>query len=71
MTDGRARLALDLIEYDKKYEAAMQLAFGQIFICDDQETARRISSKKFGFVCVTRVGDRYEPSGVLHGGAQD
>lgn len=48
----------------------MQQVFGNIFICDDQQTAKNISQMKNGFVCVTRQGDKYEPQGTLHGGSQ-
>ena len=42
LTDGSAKLALDLIEYEPKYEAVMQQVFGSIFICDDQDSAKKI-----------------------------
>jgi len=35
LTSGKAKLALDLIEYDATLEAAMEQVFGKIFICDD------------------------------------
>ena len=69
VTDHKARLALDLVEYEERLDPAMQQAFGKIFICDDKPTAKRISQQKDGFVCVTRQGDRYEPAGTLHGGS--
>ncbi len=49
----------------------MQQVFGQIFICDDQQTAKTISQMRDGYVCVTREGDKYEPQGTIHGGSQN
>ena len=47
----------------------MEQVFGQIFICDDQATAKKISQMRNGYICVTRDGDRYEPTGILSGGS--
>ena len=70
LTDGSAKLALDLIDYEPKYEAVMQQVFGSIFICDDQDSAKKICyNSKFSFTCVTLQGDKYEASGGLHGGS--
>ena len=70
LTGGAARLALDLLNYDPKYEPAMRQVFGSTFVCDDSETAKKICfNPKLGFICVTLEGDKYEPSGALHGGS--
>ena len=71
LTNNKARLALDLIQYDPRFEPAMQQVFGKIFVCDDAQTAKQISQQRGGYVCVTRQGDKYEPTGLLHGGSQD
>ena len=48
----------------------MRQVFGTTFICDDQEAAKKIAyNQRFSFVCVTLQGDKYEPSGGLHGGS--
>ena len=47
----------------------MQSVFGQIFVCDDQATAKKVSQMQNGFTCVTRQGDKYETTGVLSGGS--
>ena len=70
VSGGKARLAIDLISYDERVEVAMQQVFGRMFICDDQQTAKKISSMPNGFDCVTRQGDKYDRSGTLHGGFQ-
>jgi structural maintenance of chromosome 2 len=44
LTNGKARLAIDLLEYDKKFARIMQSIFGSTFICEDNETAKRISN---------------------------
>ena len=70
LTGGTARLAIDLIDYDPKFEPVMRQVFGTTFICDDQEAAKKICyNPRFAFVCVTLQGDKYEPSGGLHGGS--
>ena len=70
LTGGTARLAIDLIDYDPKFEPVMRQVFGTTFICDDQEGAKKICyNPRFAFVCVTLQGDKYEPTGGLHGGS--
>ena len=70
LTDGGARPAIDLIDFDPIYEPVMRQIFGTTFVCDDQESAKKICyNQKFGFICVTLQGDKYEPSGGLHGGS--
>lgn len=70
LTGGAAKLAIELIEFDRKYEPVMVQVFGSTFVCEDQETAKKICyNRDFGFVCVTLEGDKYEPAGGLHGGS--
>ena len=48
----------------------MFYVFGGTFICDDAETASKITfSREVGTKCVTLNGDIYDPSGTLSGGA--
>lgn len=54
ISGGKAKLAIDLISFDSRVEVAMQQVFGRMFICDDQSTAKKISSMPNGFDCVTR-----------------
>lgn len=63
--------ALNLIDFPEETRPAMNWIFGQIFICKDMETARKIAfhdsiMKK----CVTLEGDVFDPSGTLSGGAR-
>ena len=37
MTNGGAKLAIDLVTFDAKYEKAMQFCFGSAFVCDNAE----------------------------------
>ena len=70
LSGGKARLAVDLIDFEAKLEPAMQMIFGRYFVCDDRETAKKIINMPNGFDCVTIQGDKYERSGLLHGGHQ-
>ena len=47
----------------------MNLVFGGTFICEDNDTAKRISAGNQPFACVTLLGDTYRTDGVLGGGA--
>lgn len=62
--------ALSLIDFPTETTPAMTWIFGQIFICKDIETAKKIAfhdniMKK----CVTLEGDVVDPAGTLSGGA--
>ncbi|KAK7466259.1 Structural maintenance of chromosomes protein 2 [Stygiomarasmius scandens] len=67
---GKARLALDIVSYDKKIAPAMAHTFGGAFICDDAETAKKVTfNKSVNIRSVTLAGDTYDPSGTLSGGS--
>lgn len=68
LTQGKAKLAIDLIKFDPKFKNIMHQIFGQVFICEDAETARKISSSQRAFPCVTLLGDSYRTDGVISGG---
>ncbi|XP_003699378.2 structural maintenance of chromosomes 2 [Megachile rotundata] len=62
--------ALSLIDFPNETKSAMTWIFGQIFICKDIETAKKIAfhdniKKK----CITLEGDVVDPAGTLSGGA--
>ena len=62
--------ALSLIDFPEVVRPAMTWIFGQIFVCKDIETAKKIAfhdniMKK----CVTLEGDVIDPAGILSGGA--
>lgn len=50
-------------------ENALKYVFGDVIICEDTETARRLAfDPKIKMTCVTLEGDIYEPYGVITGG---
>jgi len=62
--------ALDLIDYEPGVHSAMEWIFGQVFVCTDTETARRVCyDERIQKRCVTLDGDVFDPSGTLSGGA--
>lgn len=64
------RSALSLIDFPEEIRPAMAWIFGQIFICKDMETAKRIAfHEKIMKKCVTIEGDIFDPAGTLSGGA--
>lgn len=68
-TQNKAKLIIgnldpsqDLIQFDPKYTPVMRLLFQDWFLCDDEQTADRVSSKKngqLGYNCITLKGDKY------------
>jgi chromosome segregation ATPase len=40
-----------------------------VFICEDNDTAKKISHGQRAFACVTLMGDSYRTDGVIGGGA--
>ena len=72
MSEGRARIAIELVEFDPKYTKVMQFVFGNVFVTDDNQIAKQISGGRSGkkpMTCVTLQGDKYETTGALHGGS--
>lgn len=62
--------ALSLIDFPKETIPAMTWIFGNIFICQDMETAKKIAfHKNIMKKCVTLEGDIFDPAGTLSGGA--
>ncbi|THU91966.1 condensin complex subunit SMC2 [Dendrothele bispora CBS 962.96] len=67
---GKVRLALDVVSYDQKMAPAMAYAFGGTFVCDDSDTAKKVTfSRDVSIRSVTLAGDTYDPSGTLSGGS--
>ena len=67
---GKVDLALSLIGYDKEISAAMEYVFGSTLICEDAETAKRVTfDPAVKMKSVTLEGDVYDPSGTLSGGS--
>nr|XP_031850032.1 structural maintenance of chromosomes protein 2 isoform X2 [Nomia melanderi] len=62
--------ALSLIDFPEQTLSAMTWIFGQIFICKDIETAKKIAfHERIMKKCVTLEGDVVDPAGTLSGGA--
>lgn len=67
---GKVDLALSLIGYDEEVSAAMEYVFGSTLICQDAETAKRVTfDPSVRMKSVTMEGDVYDPSGTLSGGS--
>jgi chromosome segregation ATPase len=71
MSEGRARIAIELIDFDPKYTRVMQFAFGNAFVTEDKVVAKQISGGKGGkrpVNCITLDGDNYNFMGTMSGG---
>ncbi|KAF2259851.1 RecF/RecN/SMC protein [Lojkania enalia] len=67
---GKVNLALSLIGYDDEVTAAMEYVFGSTLICEDAETAKRVTfDPAVRLKSVTLEGDVYDPAGTLSGGS--
>lgn len=70
LAPGKVDLALSLIGYDDEITAAMEYVFGSTLVCDDAETAKRMTfDPSVRMKSVTLEGDVYDPSGTLSGGS--
>lgn len=70
LAPGKVDLALSLIGYDDEVAAAMQYVFGTTLICQDADTAKRVTfDPSVRMKSVTLEGDVYDPSGTLSGGS--
>src|SRR3989344_3372908 len=63
---GVKDIALNLIEYDKKFHNAFSYVFGSTLVVDDIPTARKVGIGRVRMV--TLEGDLVEPSGAMIGG---
>ncbi|WP_407307626.1 chromosome segregation protein SMC [Desulfosporosinus sp. SB140] len=62
--------AVDLVEYDPKYQSAMEFLLGRIVVVTDMEAATRIArSAGYRLRIVTVEGDQVHPGGSLSGGS--
>lgn len=63
-------LALSLVGYDEEVSAAMEYVFGSTLVCEDAETAKKVTfDPAVRMKSVTLEGDVYDPSGTLSGGS--
>lgn len=67
---GKVNLALSLVGYDHEVSAAMEYVFGNTLVCEDAETAKRVTfDPNVRMRSITLQGDSYDPSGTLSGGS--
>ena len=67
---GKVDLALSLVGYDDQVSAAMEYVFGSTLVCEDAETAKKVTfDPAVRLKSVTLEGDVYDPSGTLSGGS--
>ncbi|KAI9877287.1 MAG: Structural maintenance of chromosomes protein 2 [Pleopsidium flavum] len=70
LSPGKVALALSLVGYDDEVSAAMDYVFGSTLVCEDAETAKRVTfDPAVRMKSVTLEGDVYDPSGTLSGGS--
>ncbi|THC97764.1 hypothetical protein EYZ11_002746 [Aspergillus tanneri] len=70
LAPGKVDLALSLIGYDDEVTAAMNYVFGNTLVCNDADTAKRVTfDPSVRIKSVTLDGDVYDPSGTLSGGS--
>ena len=70
LAPGKANIALSLVGYDKDVAAAMDFVFGTTLICEDAETAKKVTfDPAVRLKSVTLQGDVYDPAGTLSGGS--
>ena len=70
LAPGKVDLALSLVGYDDQVSAAMEYVFGSTLICEDAETAKKVTfDPAVRMKSVTLEGDVYDPSGTLSGGS--
>jgi structural maintenance of chromosome 2 len=61
---------LSLVGYDDEVAAAMEFVFGTTLVCEDAETAKRVTfDAAVQMRSVTLQGDTYDPAGTLSGGS--
>ncbi len=63
---GAIDFAINLIEYDPKYEKAVRFVFGDTLIVEDFESAKLIGIGNYRMV--TLDGELFEKSGIISGG---
>ena len=70
LAPGKVDLSLSLIGYEDEVAAAMEYVFGSTLVCDDAETAKKVTfDPSVRMKSVTLEGDVYDPSGTLSGGS--
>ncbi|GLC36640.1 hypothetical protein PLESTB_000125000 [Pleodorina starrii] len=71
LSGGKARPAVDFLDFDQRVAPAVHYAFGNVFICQDGGTAKRLAfSREVNMRCVSLEGDDFNPAGTLTGGSR-
>ncbi|KAG2446681.1 hypothetical protein HYH02_008249 [Chlamydomonas schloesseri] len=71
LSGGKARPAVDFLQFDPRVAPAVHYAFGNVFICQDGGTAKRLAfSREVNMRCVSLEGDDFNPAGTLTGGSR-
>ncbi len=65
---GAIDFAINLVEYDSRFERAVRFAFGDTLIVENFESAKRIGIGNYRMV--TLEGELFDKSGVITGGSQ-
>lgn len=67
---GFKGLAVDLVRYDKRFQAVMEFLLGRIIIADNMDSAAEIArANNYRVRVVTLLGDQVNPGGSLTGGS--
>ena len=70
LAPGKVDLALSLVGFADEVSAAMEYVFGSTLVCEDAETAKRVTfDPAVRMKSVTLEGDIYDPAGTLSGGS--
>lgn len=68
---GNVWAPMDLVQYDQQVERAIVHLFGNVLICRDLDTAKKVAyDRQVNMPCVTLLGDNVSPDGAMSGGAQ-
>lgn len=71
VSNNTSDLALSLVGYEDDVAKAMEYVFGNVLVCPDAETAKRVTfHANIKMKSVTLDGDVYDPSGTLSGGSK-
>ena len=72
VSNDEAKLAVSLVTAkDESVQSVMNYVFGRAFVCQTQETAKKVAFDKNVLLnCVTVEGDLLNPTGLLTGGSR-
>lgn len=67
---NEARLAIDLVKFDKELMPTMQFVFGSTYVCNSTEVAKKLTfNNRIRARCVNLEGDIFDAQGTVTGGA--